>query len=104
VARFMGGHNIIAAPQGLIAVRADRLSLTPAAQAPGPAAGLGVEAVVRDVEYQGSYVQVGLETAEARELAAQVSEAAFDAAPLAPGDRVAVTWTAADVHRISPVA
>ncbi|WP_460450844.1 ABC transporter ATP-binding protein [Alsobacter sp. SYSU BS001988] len=104
VARFMGGHNIIAAPDGLIAVRADRLSLKPAAGAAGPSAGLGVEAVVRDVEYQGSYVQVGLETGEARELAAQISEAAFDAAPLSPGDRVAVTWTAADVHRISPVA
>ena len=59
VARFIGGHNVIALPEGKIAVRADRMRL-------GPAAGDGaVQARVVAVEYQGASVQVALE-AEAR--------------------------------------
>ncbi|PSC03456.1 Fe3+/spermidine/putrescine ABC transporter ATP-binding protein [Alsobacter soli] len=103
VARFMGGHNVISVPDGQIAVRADRLSLTPLDGATAPV-GSALAAIVRDVEYQGSYVQVGLEAGQANELAAQLSESIFDAAPLQPGDRVAVSWREADVHRLSTVA
>ena len=103
VARFMGGHNVIDVPQGQIAVRADRLSLTPLEGATA-LVGSAMPAVVRDVEYQGSFVQVGLEAGQANELAAQISEAAFDAMPLQPGDRVAVSWVEADAHRLSTVA
>jgi len=31
VARFLGGHNVIETPAGMIAVRADRVSVVPAA-------------------------------------------------------------------------
>jgi putative spermidine/putrescine transport system ATP-binding protein len=100
VARFIGGHNVIAAEGGEIAVRADKLVLKQA----GAAAGPGLTARVRDVEYQGTYVQVGLDTDQARDMTAHLSEAAFDALPLSPGDSVAVSWSETDIHRLAPVA
>ena len=48
--------------------------------------------MVREVEYQGTYVQVGLEAAGVSDLSAQISEAAFDADPFNPGDEIAVGW------------
>ncbi len=95
IARFIGGHNVVADPSGEIAVRSDRLRLTRATT------GAPLTAIVRDVEYQGTYVHVGLEAAFARDLTAHVSEAAFDAEPFNPGDMVAVSWGEADTHRLS---
>ena len=69
VARFIGGHNVIETSAGPIAVRADRIRLS-------RSEGGHLRARVRDVEYQGTYVQVGLESPAARELTAQVGEAA----------------------------
>jgi putative spermidine/putrescine transport system ATP-binding protein len=102
VARFIGGHNVIDLAEGPIAVRADRLVLTRNAGA-GNLAGT-IPAVVREVEYQGTYVQVGLEAAGVSDLSAQLSEAVFDADPLNPGDEIAVGWAASDIHRLFPGA
>jgi putative spermidine/putrescine transport system ATP-binding protein len=98
VARFIGGHNVIALQDGEIAVRADRTALS---RDVGTAR---LRAVVREVEYQGTYVQVGLDADFASDLTVQLAEARFDAEPLAPGDAVAVSWAASDVHRLSPAA
>ena len=58
---------------------------------------------VRTVEYQGTFVQLGLDTGD-REITAHLGEDAYDARPLAPGDLVAVTWSESDIHRLQPGA
>ncbi|WP_043352220.1 ABC transporter ATP-binding protein, partial [Methylobacterium sp. B1] len=101
VARFIGGHNVIRLPDGLIAVRADRMRLGAEA---GPAAR---PARVVAVEYQGTSVHVGLD-AEGLErapespaaLTAILSDADFAARPLRPGDTIPVGWDAAAAHRL----
>jgi putative spermidine/putrescine transport system ATP-binding protein len=96
VARFMGGHNIIAGgAAGLVAIRSDRMLL-----ARSPSSG-SVPATVRDVEYQGTYVLLGLDAAAGQELSVMLPEAAFDAQPYAPGDTVAVSWPAQDTHLLA---
>jgi putative spermidine/putrescine transport system ATP-binding protein len=99
VARFIGGHNVLASPAGPIAVRADRLRLTQ----PQPGRGEALDAVVRSVEYQGTYIQLMLEGA-GTEITATLDEPTFDAMPLQPGDPVAVSWSEQDVHRLAPAA
>ena len=94
VARFMGGHAVIPTQAGRVAVRTDRLALSRAASKDGLAA------TVRAVEYQGTHVQVGLACDAVPDLDARLSEAAFDAASLQPGDAVTVTWAERDVHRL----
>ncbi len=100
VARFLGGHNVIATPGGPIAVRADRLTLHADSEAGGNDTRL--KAVIRGIEYQGTHYQVALENGANSELTATVSDAAFTAAPLSIGESVAVRWADEDIHALSP--
>jgi putative spermidine/putrescine transport system ATP-binding protein len=99
VARFLGGHNVIATPAGAIAVRADRLTLN----ANGAAANdTRLHATIRGIEYQGTHYQIAIENGSNSDLTATVSDAAFAAAPLSVGDSVAVRWADEDIHALSP--
>ena len=103
VARFMGGHNVLKTAHGPVAVRNDRIRLTPEAIFSGE-----LVAQVTDIEYQGTYVLVGLQGrppgahAESSEfaVAATLPEAEFDALPYAVGDRVGISWAPAHAHAL----
>jgi putative spermidine/putrescine transport system ATP-binding protein len=99
VARFLGGHNVVETPTGMIAVRADRVTVVPEAS---NLSRLG--AAVTSVEYQGASYQVGLEGGGARDLSAIVGDADFARTPLAVGDRVGLAWLDEDVHQLSPAS
>ncbi len=99
VARFIGGHNVVAADRGKIAVRTDRMQIGRLNGQGLPAGAL--EAAVRDVEYQGTYVQLGLESDKAADLLAVLPEDVFFADPINPGDRVSVSWSEGDAHRLA---
>ncbi len=98
VARFMGGHNVITIDGRSIAVRSDRLRLLPNSS-PVPARAL--PGTITEIEYQGSFVQVGLATATGTELTAQIQEAAFDAAPYVIGASVLATWDQDAAHPLN---
>ena len=59
-----------------------------------------LEGVARSVEYLGSTVQVGIDVAGLETLSAVVSEARFDASPVAPGQAVVLSWKPEDVHAL----
>ena len=99
VARFLGGHNVVETPAGMIAVRADRVKVVPEAS---NLSRLG--AAVTSVEYQGASYQVGLEGGGARDLSAILGDADFARTPLAIGDRVGLAWLDEDVHQLSPAS
>ena len=112
VARFIGGHNVIAlAPGGAalgngvalpalpaaarhVAVRADRMMLA------RPGAALPLAGTVRSVEYLGATVAVGLTVEGLDPLSAVLPEATFFADPVHPGDGVTLGWKAEDMHGI----
>jgi putative spermidine/putrescine transport system ATP-binding protein len=93
VARFMGGHNVLAVDDRLVAVRTDKTRLQRA-----PADPL-LRATVRDVEYQGSYFLLTLQRdgEGGDEISALLPEATFEAEPWAPGDSAFVRWDHAHV-------
>jgi putative spermidine/putrescine transport system ATP-binding protein len=102
VARFIGGHNVLPAAVArakgegeFVAIRADRITVQPG-NAPVDATSLA--GVTRSVEYLGSTVQVGVDVMGLETLSAVVSEARFDANPVAPGQPVVLSWTPKDVH------
>lgn len=108
VARFMGGHNVIDTPAGKIGVRTDHLQIarTPAALPPGASY---MRAVITDVEYQGTYVLLGLQKAGAAlsshataEYSVMVSEEAFVASPYRVSDEVLLHWSQAQAHALLP--
>ena len=99
VAKFIGGHNVLEDATGAFAVRADRLRLAPGASGRTPD-GPGLDAVVRSVEYQGTFIQLALDGAGS-DITATLDEPTYDAMPFQPGDPVAVSWSRADVHRLA---
>ena len=93
VARFMGGHNVIRSAGGKLAVRNDHMEIAPA--------GVGLPGTVTDVEYQGTYVLLGLKAkdeAGEQDFSVMLPEAAFHARPFAPGDAVGLSWPANRAH------
>ncbi|MEJ1156767.1 ABC transporter ATP-binding protein [Prosthecomicrobium sp. N25] len=98
VARFIGGHNVVAVNGAKFAVRVDRLRL---ARADRPVLGPAVAGVVTEVEYQGTYVQVTVGTEGGGELTAQIAESDFDADPRQVGAPVVATWEPALAHPIA---
>ena len=111
VARFIGAHNIFETPAGKVAVRSDRLVL-------GEPAGADMTVTVSAIEYQGSQVQVHLvaegqsESDAARAVANDDSadrgawvavqpDDQFHAQPLTPGQRIGLSWPAAQAHALA---
>jgi putative spermidine/putrescine transport system ATP-binding protein len=101
VARFMGGHNVFDTPVGPIAVRNDRMRIAAASEA-----GAALAATVTDVEYQGTYVLLGLAldgaAAGRQNGSVLLGEAAFLARPYAHGEAVRLSWAETDARVLGP--
>ena len=104
VARFMGGHNVIQTPAGKVGVRTDQIQVNAvsAAVADGPH---NKRAVITDIEYQGTYVLLGLQNpgtaktaSTTAELSVMLSEAAFARQPRALGEDVQLAWSPEAAH------
>ncbi|HEY8904673.1 MAG TPA: ABC transporter ATP-binding protein [Rhodoferax sp.] len=106
VARFMGGHNVIDTPVGKIGVRTDQTRITHSSAE--EISGLpSIAALVTDVEYQGTYVLLGLQNPSTKhavvssaEYSVMLSEHAFSATPFAVGDAVQLAWTPESAHQL----
>ena len=106
VARFMGGHNVIETSAGKIGVRTDQTRIAHADSS--ETAGLpSIPAVVTDVEYQGTYVLLGLQNpgsshavVATAEYAVMLSEGQFATKPFAVGDAVHLAWTPESAHAL----
>ncbi len=93
VARFMGGHNVIALPEGHFAVRSDAVGMT------APEAGK-IEAFITGIEYQGTHVAITARIAGDQEITAVISDAAFFEQPKNPGDHVGLIWEQENLHKL----
>jgi putative spermidine/putrescine transport system ATP-binding protein len=94
VARFIGGHNILAGPSGTVAVRADRCRLGT------PNGGPHATGRVAAVEYQGTSVRVAVDLGQGEDAAVVVPDAAFFAGPVQPGDAATLVWAEQDAHAL----
>ncbi len=92
VARFIGGHNVLHGPQGLIAIRADRCRLATA----------GLPAHIIAVEYQGTAVRIALRTETGEDAAVLLPDHDFYATPVSPGEPTHLTWSPKDEHALQP--
>jgi putative spermidine/putrescine transport system ATP-binding protein len=102
----MGGHNVIETPGGKIGVRTDQTRIARAG-APELEGLPSVAALVTDVEYQGTYVLLGLQNpssshavVSSAEYSVMLSESQFAAAPFAVGDAVYLAWTPESAHAL----
>ena len=95
IARFIGGHNVLPTPHGLVAVRADRCRIGQAGN------GAYFSGRVVAVEYQGPVVRVALEAHTGEQAAALLPDNLFFAAPVQPGDPATLVWSEADAHPVA---
>ena len=110
VARFMGGHNVLDTAAGKIGVRTDHMQIIPAEAGLSDGAN-NMRAVVSDVEYQGTYVLLGLQkpgvaqsASSTAEFSVMVSEAQFAARPYQVSEAVQLAWAAEAAHPLGPVS
>jgi putative spermidine/putrescine transport system ATP-binding protein len=108
VARFMGAHNVIATPQGKVAVRSDHLHLERRSASELTLNPNGQRAAtVHSVEYQGSFVQVRLsgqdinDKTDASVWTATLTDRDFDAQPLNAGDALVASWAPDAAHLLN---
>ena len=108
VARFMGGHNVLDTPSGKIGVRTDQMQVHTMDEAI-PAGYSSLAAVMTDVEYQGTYVLLGMQRPDTArsattlaEVSVMLSESQFSARPFGLGDAVRLAWAPQAAHRLSP--
>lgn len=105
VARFMGGHNVLDTPAGKVGVRSDHMQISPDTGA------AGLPAIVTDVQYQGTYVLLGLQfpgsnlpVDSSTELSVMLSERSFSEQAYTPGQAVTLSWDAAVAHPLAPIS
>lgn len=94
VAQFMGGHNVVALPDGHFAIRTDAVSVTDPMQG-------AIEGNVTGVEYQGTHVSLSARITGDQEVLALIPDATFFANPHHPGDRIGLRWDASDQHKLT---
>jgi putative spermidine/putrescine transport system ATP-binding protein len=94
VARFIGGHNVLGTPGGLVAVRADRCRIG------APNGNAHLTGRVAAVEYQGPVVRVALELQSGEQASALLPDDLYFAGPVQPGESATLVWSEADVHRL----
>lgn len=79
-----------------VAVRRDRLALRRSHREVTEDDGNKLAGMVESIEYQGSYVKLGVDVGSSEEFVAQVSDELFFSSPLAIGAPVWLRWDARD--------
>lgn len=94
VARFLGSHNVVAMPEGMLAVRSDALKVTTdkAAKLPG---------TVTNIEYQGTHVALTATVHGAQEVTALLSDKDFFGNPTELGETIGLDWDAEAAHALA---
>ncbi len=94
VARFIGSHNVIALPDGKIAIRSDALQL-------GAPEGARLQGKITNIEYQGTHVALTATIAGDQEVTALLSDKDFFGDPKDLGEAVGLTWDNQAAHALS---
>lgn len=98
VARFIGGHNVIAQGDREFAVRSDKVTLTRT----GTSTLAQHAATIRDIEYGGMAYHVRLSDAHGRDYSCVVQEGAFAQLGPVDGETLAMSWAEADAQPLEP--
>ncbi len=94
VARFLGSHNVIALPEGKVAIRSDALTL----KAPDAAR---LQGRITNIEYQGTHVALTALIVGDQEVTALLSDTDFFGAPKDLGEAVGLDWDNQAAHALS---
>ena len=94
VARFLGSHNDVSMPDGLVAIRADALQIRKAdgAKLPG---------TITNIEYQGTHIALTATVPGEQEVTALLSDKDFFGNPKDLGEAIGLDWEAEAAHALA---
>lgn len=94
VARFLGSHNVVSMPDGMVAVRSDALQLTTQETAKLPG-------TITNIEYQGTHVALTAAIPGEQEVTALLSDKEFFGNPKELGEAIGLDWEAEAAHALA---
>lgn len=94
VARFLGSYNVVAMPDGMIAIRSDAMKLTTKKTAKLPG-------TITNIEYQGTHVALTAVVPGEQEVTALLSDKDFFGSPKELGEAVGLDWEAKAAHALA---
>ena len=94
VARFLGSHNVVSMPEGVMAIRSDALRL----MAPK---GAKLPGTIVNVEYQGTHVALTALVPGNQEVTALLSDTDFFGDPKNVGEAIGLDWEAGAAHALA---
>ncbi|MEL6641424.1 MAG: ABC transporter ATP-binding protein, partial [Pseudomonadota bacterium] len=94
VARFLGSHNVIALPDGPVAIRSDALQVT----APD---GAKLPGRITNIEYQGTHVALTAVVTGDQEVTALLSDKDFFGQPKDLGEAIGLDWEGQAAHALT---
>jgi putative spermidine/putrescine transport system ATP-binding protein len=97
VAKFIGGHNILASAGRKFAVRKDRIQLFKKSPPKKPQAFAGT---IFDIEYQGTVFEITLKDHSGADFAVQLPEHQFDSNAFSVGSNVFAVWEPTSAHAL----
>ena len=99
VARFMGGHNVIADEGNKVAIRADKISIS--GNKSRTKTKRSLEAVIQEIEYLGTSFSVTTKTIDGASMNVTIDDDHFSENPVEIGQTVFLNWMPADAHHLS---
>lgn len=87
VARFLGSHNVVKMPEGMLAIRSDALTIDTSKSAKLPG-------TITNIEYQGTHVAVTAMVPGDQEVTALLSDHEFFESPRELGEAIGLGWEA----------
>ena len=97
VARFMGGHNVLADGNRRLAIRADKINIA----AKKPAGKTTLQAVISDIEYLGTSFSIATKTDDGVDVSVTVSDRAFHKDTVEIGQSIYLNWSETDAHSLA---
>ena len=94
VARFLGSHNVVSMPDGMIAIRSDALQIK-------DAAGAKLPGTITNIEYQGTHVALTASVPGEQEVTALLSDKDFFGNPKDLGEAIGLDWEAEAAHALA---
>lgn len=94
VAQFIGGHNVIALPDGQYSIRTDAVRISDTSSG-------NLQGNVTSIEYQGAHVAVSARIAGDQDISALIPDSAFFEHPINPGDKVGLMWDPESLHALT---
>jgi len=94
VARFLGSHNVVSMPEGMVAIRSDAFQVK-------KAEGAKLAGRIINIEYQGTHVALTASLPGEQEVTALLSDKDFFGNPKDVGEAIGLDWEAEAAHALA---